>query len=133
MPFYRILRIRRGFAREILPQTLRKTTKRHTERSKLTMKFAKPYNDLRELIATLEEHGRLLRVKREINKDTELHPLVRWQFRGLKEADRKAFLFENVTDSKKRKYHGSVLVGGLAASADIYCLGVKMAPEGVGG
>ncbi|OGQ25148.1 MAG: hypothetical protein A3C54_05170 [Deltaproteobacteria bacterium RIFCSPHIGHO2_02_FULL_60_17] len=95
------------------------------------MKFTKPYNDLRELIATLEEHGRLLRIKREINKDTELHPLVRWQFRGLKEADRKAFLFENVTDSKKRKYQGSVLVGGLAASAEIYCLGLKCAPEEV--
>ncbi|MBI4488670.1 MAG: UbiD family decarboxylase [Deltaproteobacteria bacterium] len=95
------------------------------------VKFAKPYNDLRELIAALEESGKLIRISREINKDTELHPLVRWQFRGLKEEERKAFLFENVTDSKKRKYHGSVLVGGLAGSAAIYCLGLKCQPEEV--
>ena len=95
------------------------------------MKFAKPYNDLRELVAALEENGKLQRIKREINKDTELHPLVRWQFRGLKEEQRKAFLFENVTDSKKKKYHSPVLVGGLAASAAIYCLGLKCRPEEV--
>jgi 4-hydroxy-3-polyprenylbenzoate decarboxylase len=95
------------------------------------MKFAKPYDDLRELIAALEADGKLLRITREINKDTELHPLVRWQFRGLKEADRKAFLFENITDSKKRKYRGSVLVGGLAGSAGIYCLGLQCPPEEV--
>lgn len=97
------------------------------------MEFSKPYHkDLREVIAVLEKNGKLIRVKREINKDTELQPLVRWQFRGgIKEQDRKAFLFENVTDSKKRKYQGSVLVGGLAASADIYCLGLKCRPEEV--
>ena len=72
----------------------------------------------------LEENGKLWRISREINKDSELHPLVRWQFRGLEEEDRKAFLFEKVTDSKKRAYRGSVLVGGLAGSAAIYCLGV---------
>lgn len=95
------------------------------------MKFAEPYNDLRELVAALEENGKLLRISKEINKDTELHPLVRWQFRGLKEEARKAFLFENVTDSKKRKYHGSVLVAGLAGSAAIYCLGLRCKPEEV--
>lgn len=95
------------------------------------MKFAKPHDDLRALIAALEADGKLLRITREINKDTELHPLVRWQFRGLKEADRKAFLFENVTDSKKRNYRGSVLVGGLAGSAAIYCVGLQCSAEQV--
>ncbi len=83
------------------------------------------YKDLREFIQALEDTDKLVRIQKEINKDTELHPLVRWQFRGLEEEDRKAFLFENVTDSKNRKYQGSVLVGGLAGSADIYCLGVR--------
>ena len=37
-----------------------------------------------------------------INKDTELHPLVRWQFLGgIPEDDRRAFLFTNVTDSQR--------------------------------
>ena len=93
--------------------------------------FAKYYNDLREFIAVLEENGKLIRIRREINKDTELQPLVRWQFRGLKESERKAFLFENVTDSKNRKYSSPVLVGGLAASAEIYCLGLKCRAEEV--
>jgi len=93
--------------------------------------FAKPYNDLRELIAALEADGKLVRVRRAIDKDTELHPLVRWQFRGLKEEQRKAFLFENVTDAKNRRYTGSVLVGGLAASAAIYCLGLKCSADEV--
>jgi len=96
------------------------------------MKSARPYyKDLREFIAALEEEGRLLRIRRAINKDTELHPLVRWQFRGLKEEQRRAFLFEKVTDAKKRKYRSPVLVGGLAGSAAIYCLGLKCKPEEV--
>jgi UbiD family decarboxylase len=95
------------------------------------MNFAKPHSDLRELIAALESNDKLVRIRREINKDTELHPLVRWQFRGLKEDQRKAFLFENVVDSKNRKYESPVLVGGLAASSAIYCLGLKCSPEEV--
>ena len=75
------------------------------------MKFVKPYNDLREFIAALDEHDKLCRIHREINKDTELQPLVRWQFRGLPEEARKGFLFDNVTDSKQRKYNCSVLGG----------------------
>ena len=71
----------------------------------------------------LEDAGKLIRITREVNKDTELQPLVRLQFRGLKDEDRKAFLFENVTDSKGRHYDGSVLVGGLSGSTDIYCPG----------
>ena len=49
----------------------------------------------------LDAAGLLIRVDRAINKDTEMHPLVRWQFRGgIAEKDRKAFLFTNVIDSK---------------------------------
>ncbi len=95
------------------------------------MNFAPPYSDLREFISALDEHGKLYRIHREINKDTELQPLVRWQFRGLPEEARRGFLFDNVVDSKGRKFTGSVLVGGLAGSEAIYCLGLKCAPEEV--
>src|SRR5262245_22487116 len=91
----------------------------------------KSYNDLREFIHVLEANDKLYRITRAINKDTELQPLVRWQFRGLTEDQRKAFLFENVTDSKGEKYQGSVLVGGLAGTGDIYCLGLQCKPEEV--
>ena len=58
---------------------------------------ARGYPDLHEHIDALREAGLLIEVEREINKDTEMHPLVRWQFRGgIDEEDRKAFLFTNV-------------------------------------
>ena len=62
------------------------------------------YKDLREHMETLEAKGKLIRVERQMNKDTELMPLVRWQFRGLPERDRKAFLFTNVVDVKGKRY-----------------------------
>ena len=40
------------------------------------------YPDLHDHLEELDRRGLLVRVNREINKDTELHPLVRWQFRG---------------------------------------------------
>jgi len=87
------------------------------------------YRDLRQYIDALEASGKLVRLKREINKDTELHPLVRWQFRGLPEDERKAFLFENVTDVKGRKYNSPVLVASHAASRDVYALAMMCKPE----
>ena len=84
---------------------------------------ARNYPDLHDHIERLREEGLLVVVDREINKDTEMHPLVRWQFRGgIEEKDRKAFLFTNVTDSKGRKYDIPVLVGGLAGML-LYLLG----------
>jgi 4-hydroxy-3-polyprenylbenzoate decarboxylase len=85
--------------------------------------------DLRDHIRLLEKHGQLLRVTRPVNKDTELHPLVRWQFLGLPERQRKAFLFENVVDSKGKHYASPVLVGGLASNEEIYALGMSCTPE----
>src|SRR5579872_4717780 len=83
------------------------------------------YPDLHDHVRALERAGQLIRVDRAINKDTEMHPLVRWQFRGgIAEKDRKAFLFTNVVDSKGRKYDIPVLVGGLAANREIYRIGI---------
>src|SRR5882672_12814761 len=82
---------------------------------------------LGKYVEGLEAAGKLVRVTTPINKDTELHPLVRLQFRGLPESQRKAFLFENVVDSRGRKYDIPVLVGALAGSAEIYALGMQCA------
>jgi hypothetical protein len=38
--------------------------------------------DRHDHIDTLKEAGLLLMVERRINKDNEMHPLVRWQFRS---------------------------------------------------
>ena len=84
------------------------------------------YNDLHEHIAALRDAGLLIEVDREINKDTEMHPLVRWQYRGgIAEKDRKAWLFTNVVDSKGRKFDIPVLLCGLAGSPKVYEVGLS--------
>ena len=89
--------------------------------------------DLQAHIELLESKGLLVRIDRPINKDTELHPLARWQFQGgLHEDQRRAFLFTNVVDSKGRRYDIPVLVGGLAASPEIYALGLGVAVDQIG-
>ena len=83
------------------------------------------YRDLRDYLKTLESVGKLVRIAAPINKDTELHPIVRLQFRGLPEEQRKGFLFENVTDSKGRRFRMPVVVACVAASRSIYALGMQ--------
>jgi UbiD family decarboxylase len=83
------------------------------------------YQDVREYLKALEEHGKLVRITRAINKDTEMHPLVRLQYRGLPEEERRAFLFESVIDVKGRSYDMPVAVACYAGSLDIYALGMQ--------
>jgi UbiD family decarboxylase len=88
----------------------------------------KPYfRDLRDFISLLEESGNLHRISSRIEKNTELMPLVRWQYQGLPDSQRKAFLFENVTDPQGRNYECSVAVGVLGASREIYKMALGMA------
>ncbi len=88
-------------------------------------KAGRGYPDLHDHIAALDEAGLLIRIDRRINKDTEMHPLVRWQFRGgIPEEDRRAFLFTNVVDSKGRTFDIPVLVCGLAGNRAIYSVGM---------
>src|SRR3954454_18710773 len=96
------------------------------EKSRTTAaQAAGPPLDFQAHLAALEARGLLLRIDRLINKDTELHPLVRWQFQGgLKEDQRRAFLFTNVIDSSGRRYDIPVAVGALAASPRIYAVGM---------
>ncbi len=91
------------------------------------------YPDLHDHVEALRKAGLLVEIDIEINKDTEMHPLVRWQFRGgIAEEDRKAFLFTNVTDAKGRKYDMPVLVCGLAPSSAIYSVGMGCPAEEIG-
>jgi len=93
----------------------------------------KPRIDLQSHLRDLEEKGLLLRIERPINKDTELHPLVRWQFvGGIPVEKRRAFLFTNVIDSKGRRYDMPVVVGALSASPQIYALGMGRKVEEIG-
>lgn len=85
---------------------------------------ARGYPDLHAHVLALAKQGLLVVVDEPINKDTEMHPLVRWQYRGgIPESERKAFLFTQPTDSKGRRYDSAVLVAGLAATPAVYRVG----------
>ncbi|MPZ88648.1 MAG: UbiD family decarboxylase [Nitriliruptorales bacterium] len=91
-----------------------------------------PYRDLRDHLAALDSRGLLIRVTERVNKDTELVPLVRLQFRGLPEERRRAFLFEHVTDSRDRSFDGSVAIGTFAASRGVYATALGAPLDQVG-
>src|SRR5450432_768242 len=89
--------------------------------------------DFQEHLANLEAAGLLVRIDREVNKDTELHPLVRWQFQGgLAEDQRRAFLFTNVVGADGHRFDMPVAAGALSASADIYALGMGRSVDEIG-
>lgn len=91
------------------------------------------YADLQDHMARLEQEGLLRVIDAPVNKDTELHPLVRWQFRGgIPEAERKAFKFTNVVDSRGRSFDMPVVVGALATNTQIYSIGMGVPVEEIG-
>ncbi|MGH7825052.1 MAG: UbiD family decarboxylase [Candidatus Binatia bacterium] len=90
------------------------------------------YPDLHEHLEHLEREGLLVRVTQPVDKDQEMHPLVRWQFRGgIKEKDRKAFLFEKPVDARGKQYDIPVAIGVLAANRKIYGIGLGSEPSKV--
>src|SRR5688572_28761035 len=93
---------------------------------------ARGYPDLHDHLAVLRREGLLLTIDRPVDKDSELHPLVRWQYvGGIEEHHRKAFLFTHVVDAKGRRYGFPVVVGALAGNRRIYCLGMNASPDDV--
>ena len=91
------------------------------------------YNDMQDHLAALDAAGLLTRIDAPINKDSELSPLVRWQFRGgIPEAERKAFLFTNVTGGDGRVFDIPVTVGALAGNAEIYSVGMGVPVAEIG-
>jgi 4-hydroxy-3-polyprenylbenzoate decarboxylase len=90
-------------------------------------------SDLQEHLANLTKRGLVTRIDRRIDKDSELHPLARWQFQGgLRDEERRAFLFTNVVGAQGESYDIPVLVGGLAASPEIYAAGLGVPVEDIG-
>src|SRR4030088_3177810 len=86
---------------------------------------AGPPQDFQEHLARLEARGPLTPLHRPNNRDPGLPPLARWQFQGGRaESERRAFLFPHVVDSAGRRYDMPVAVGALAASAEIYAVGM---------
>jgi len=93
----------------------------------VTVSANRTYADLHEHLERLDRAGLLHRIDAPVNKDTEMHPLVRWQFRGgIPEKERKAFLFTNIVDSKGRRYDIPVVVGALATNPEVYRIGMNV-------
>ena len=94
---------------------------------------ARGYNDMQDHLAALDAAGLLTKIDAPIDKDSELSPLVRWQFRGgIPEAERKAFLFDNVTGADGRTFDIPVVTGALAGNAEIYSIGMGVPVEEIG-
>src|SRR3984893_18417168 len=105
---------------------------RNGKRARPVARPSRAYRDLHEHLDALREQCMLLSIERVIDKDAELHPLVRWQFvGGFDEADRKAFLFTNVIDGRGRAYDMPVVVGAIAANRAIYSIGMDASIENI--
>lgn len=90
------------------------------------------YADLHDHLDALRKRGLLIEVDRPIDKDSEMHPLVRWQYvGGIEEHERKAFLFTNVVNAQGRKYKFPVVVGAFAGNREIYGVGMQAPLEAV--
>jgi 4-hydroxy-3-polyprenylbenzoate decarboxylase len=89
------------------------------------------FKDFREYLAALERAGKLRHIYDPVDKDRELHPLVKWQYRGIDEADRFGFLFEHVTDRDGRAVNGQTASSVIAANREVYALALGCPPEQV--
>src|SRR5258705_654040 len=78
------------------------------------------YRDLREYVTTLEKHGKLKRVTKEVDKDWEIAAVCRQLFKKIPPQNRPALVFENV-----KGLNIAVVAGVLGASREIYALGLQ--------
>ena len=109
---------------------MRPASARTPARSRSSRPASGDYPDLHTHLEALRRRGLLVQIDRPVDKDAELHPLVRWQFvGGLGESERRAFLFTNVIDGRGRKYPFPVVVGAMAATPDIYAIGMGVPLE----
>lgn len=85
--------------------------------------------DFREHLDNLRAHGLLHEIDAPISKETEAHPLVRLQFRGLSEEQRKGFLFSHVTGAGGQRFDTRLAIGCLAGSRRIFEIGLGLGDD----
>jgi UbiD family decarboxylase len=87
--------------------------------------MAGPYfSDFRSYLKELDSRGKLHSWQRAIDKDTELMPLMRLQYRGIADEQRRAFLFEDVRDGHGKRFDIRVATGVYGSSRDVTALGL---------
>lgn len=82
------------------------------------------YQDMRELIATLEAQGKLRHVKKAVDASWELSCMARWMFQGFDEERRFALMFDNVKGSSM-----PVCTALIGASRQVYAIALGTTPE----
>ena len=82
------------------------------------------YGDFRDYLDELKTRGKLYRWRRPVNKDTELMPLMRLQYRGIDDNKRQVFLFDNVRDGTGKQFDLRVATGMYGSSRDVTALGL---------
>ena len=101
--------------------------------AKTRSETAQPRLDFQEHLADLEAQGLLTRIDHPINKDTELHPLVRCSSSAASRRPSAAPSCSPTSSTAKgRRYDMPVVVGALAASPRIYALGMGQTVEEIG-
>ena len=83
-----------------------------------------PYRDMRDYLAVLEQHGRLKRVKKEVDRSWEPASLAKWMFQALPEDARFGLYFEKVAGSDM-----ALVTGALGASTHTYALALGVEPD----
>jgi 3-polyprenyl-4-hydroxybenzoate decarboxylase len=58
-----------------------------------------PYRDMRDYLATLEQHDLLKRITREVDRSWEIACLAKWMYQALPMERRFGLYFQNVKDS----------------------------------
>ena len=87
------------------------------------------YDDLQAHLAKLDGYGLLHTIDIPVNKDRNLHPLVRWSYVSqIESCERKGFYFTNVTDSNGVNYKGNcdVCVATTAGNEQIYAVSMGL-------
>jgi UbiD family decarboxylase len=82
------------------------------------------YGDFRDYMNELQTRAKLYRWRRPVNKDTELMPLMRLQYRGIDDNKRQVFLFDNVRDGNGKLFDLKVATGMYGSSRDVAALGL---------
>ena len=82
------------------------------------------FTDFRAFLDDLERRGKLYRWRQRVNKDTELMPLMRLQYRGLPDDKRQVLLFEKICDGNGRQFDVKVATGMYGSSREILGLGM---------
>ena len=82
------------------------------------------YRNLRDLLAVLEQRGKLRRVSESVDRNWELACLARWMYQAFPEEDRFGLLFEQVEG-----FDMPVATGVIGSSREAYAIGLGVEPD----